>query len=556
MWKFLLILLIAGCQSPSTNPKLVEKDGFIEVEAEDFSDQQKDEVRKWYRVDLNQNPEVLPDPDGNHAETASGQAYIEVLPDTRVTHDDSLAVGINFSNESGAMAVLNYKIEFTTTGRYYVWVRAFSTGSEDNGIHVGIDNRWPESGKRMQWCEGKEQWTWASKQRTDSNHCGELYLIYLDIDTKGEHMVQFSMREDGFEFDKFILTTDKDFIPEELRVDSGFGEKATPQSLGIDETKMLEALEYLKSKSFRDGIGEVVIVRNKKIIYEGDSVSKKHSIYSCSKVFTSTVLGLLVAEGKVKLNDFVAKYEPDLADFYPIVTFRHFATMTSGYSAKGRSRWNDENADWSLTPYTPEKPHFAPGTHFEYWDEAQMMYGKVLTNILGKTMKEYLTEKITDPIGMGELRWDTEQQTSGIPINNGCTGVNVDARQLARFGQLYLNKGKWNGKQLLSEEWCAMATTNQVPASIPVFSGDRSSAEGSGSYGFNWWVNSADGLSRMPDSPPTVAYMSGKNHNVCCLIPEWNMIIVRMGDDQNPPEGKHVVWNEFLKRIEKSIENK
>lgn len=332
-----------------------------------------------------------------------------------------------------------------------------------------------------------------------------------------------------------------------------YGERATPKSQGIDEAKMLEALDYLKSKSFQDGIGEVVIVRNGKIIYEGDSVSKKHSIYSCSKVFTSTVLGLLIADNKVKLNDFAARYEPALAEFYPEVTLRHFATMTSGYSAEGRSRWNDENADWSLTPYTPEQPHFAPGTHFEYWDEAQMMYGKVLTNILGKTMKDYLAEKITDPIGMGEWHWDTEQQTNGIDINNGCTGVNVDARQLARFGQLFLNKGKWNGQQLLSEEWCAMASTNQVPATTPVYPGDRASAKGSGSYGFNWWVNSTDGLSRMPDAPLKVAYMSGKNHNVCCLIPEWNTIIVRMGDDPNPPDGKHVVWNEFLKRIKLAV---
>jgi CubicO group peptidase (beta-lactamase class C family) len=332
-----------------------------------------------------------------------------------------------------------------------------------------------------------------------------------------------------------------------------WGERATPQSQGINEKKLLEALDYLKSKSFQDGIEEVVVVRNGKTIYVGDNVLKKHNIYSCSKVFTSTVLGLLTAEGKVKPDDVAAKYEPSLSEFYPEVTFQHFATMTSGYSAAGRSRWNDENADWSWTPYSPEKPHFAPGTHFEYWDEAQMMYGKILTNILGKTMKEYLTEKITNPIGMGEWYWETEQQTNGISINNGCTGVNVNALQLARFGQLYLNKGKWNGKQLLSKEWCNAATTSQVAADIPVYPGDRASAEGSGSYGFNWWVNSADGLSRMPDVPLNVAYMSGKNHNVCCLIPEWNMVIVRMGDDQNPPEGKHVVWNEFLNQMSKSI---
>ena len=73
---------------------------------------------------------------------------------------------------------------------------------------------WVESGKRMQWCEGKDAWTWESKQRTEAVHCGEPYLIYLDIDRTGEHIIHFSMREDGFEFDKFLLTTDMNFIPE------------------------------------------------------------------------------------------------------------------------------------------------------------------------------------------------------------------------------------------------------------------------------------------------------------------------------------------------------
>jgi CubicO group peptidase (beta-lactamase class C family) len=96
-----------------------------------------------------------------------------------------------------------------------------------------------------------------------------------------------------------------------------WGERATPQSQGINEAKMLEALDYLKSKSFQDGIEEVVIVRNGKIIYEGNSVSKKHSIYSCSKVFTSTVLGLLIDENRVKLDDLAAKFEPSLSELYP-----------------------------------------------------------------------------------------------------------------------------------------------------------------------------------------------------------------------------------------------
>ncbi len=328
---------------------------------------------------------------------------------------------------------------------------------------------------------------------------------------------------------------------------------ATPKAKGLDEAKMLDALDYLKAKSFQDGIGEVLIIRDGEVVYEGKGVDTPRNIYSCTKSFTSTVLGLLVQEGKIKLDDPVARYEPALAALYPNATFRHFATMTSGYSGAGLSRWKEENADWSLTPYTPEQPHFAPGTHYEYWDEAQMMLGKALTNILQKTMKDYLTGKVTDPIGMGEWSWGTEQKTNGVPINNGCTSVRVTARQLAKMGLLYLNKGNWNGQQLIPKAWCAMATTIQVPATTPVYAGDRAVTRGSGSYGLNWWVNSPDGLSRMPDAPLGVAYMSGFNHNVCAIIPEWNMVIVRTGNDKNPPEGKHVVWNEFLRRIGESL---
>ena len=109
------------------------------------------------------------------------------------------------------MAVLSYPVYINTPGRYYVWARAFSGGAEDNGLHVGFDGTWPETGARLQWCQGKNSWRWESKQRTNEVHCGEPYLIFLDIEKSGPHLIQFSMREDGFEFDKFILTQDKEF---------------------------------------------------------------------------------------------------------------------------------------------------------------------------------------------------------------------------------------------------------------------------------------------------------------------------------------------------------
>ena len=323
-------------------------------------------------------------------------------------------------------------------------------------------------------------------------------------------------------------------------------EFVSPESQGVDAEKLNEALAFLESKSFEDGLNELVIVRNGKIIFKADSVYKVHNIYSCSKAFTSTVAGLLIDEGRIALDQKVADIDSTLRDLYPNATFRHFLTMTSGYSGKGRSRWNDENSDWSWTPYEPEAPHFMPGQQYEYWDEAQMQLGRILTMVLKGTMKEYLDTKVFQYMDFGTWNWYPEQDVDDIEINNGCTNVHVNAMQLAKVGQLFLNRGKWNGRQLIPEQWCRQATRSQVEASIPVFDGDRSNVKGSGSYGFNWWVNSKDGLSRMPDAPLGVSYMSGLNHNVCFIVPEWDMVIIRMGDDKNPPEGKHVVWNKFL----------
>jgi len=212
-FKILLITLsflsFKKCNSDNVEA-LEEANGFIAVEAEDFHSQELDEIRKWYRVDENNTPNVQPDIDGNHAESASGKAYLEILPDTRTNHDEELVRGENFSNKPGKLGILNYKVKFNTPGKYYVWVRCYATGTEDNGIHVGLNGEWVESGRRMQWCGSQNNWTWESRQRTKEEHCGIPKQIYLEIPNAGEHTISFSMREDGFEFDKWIMSKEYD----------------------------------------------------------------------------------------------------------------------------------------------------------------------------------------------------------------------------------------------------------------------------------------------------------------------------------------------------------
>ena len=210
--RWILSLLAVASFAADTIP--TERGGRLRVEAESFDRQTRDDIRQWIEIstaDPNGGPQ--PDSDESHAASAAGGAHIEALPDTRATHDDELIPGENFTNDPGAMAIIEYDIEITHPGRYFVWVRAYSTGPEDNGIHVGLDGMWPESGQRLQWCEGKNAWTWASKQRTEEQHCGVPGQIWLDITTPGRHTVMFSMREDGFEMDAWELASDAAYIP-------------------------------------------------------------------------------------------------------------------------------------------------------------------------------------------------------------------------------------------------------------------------------------------------------------------------------------------------------
>ena len=209
----LLLFILQSCGSvEEKKSNNVEEEvstiGHVEREAEDLDSQELTHVRKWYRIDKDYQSDIQPDIDDIHVSNASGNAYLEILPDTRTNHDEELIVGENFSNEPGKLGVLHYKVNFDVPGKYYVWVRAYFTGTEDNGIHVGLNGEWVESGKRMQWCEGRNTWKWDSKQRTAEEHCGVERQIYLNIPTAGEHTISFSMREDGFEFDKWVMSTE------------------------------------------------------------------------------------------------------------------------------------------------------------------------------------------------------------------------------------------------------------------------------------------------------------------------------------------------------------
>lgn len=336
---------------------------------------------------------------------------------------------------------------------------------------------------------------------------------------------------------------------------------ASPESQGVDAGKLDEAIQFLKDNSGGDGVRELVIIRNGYLIWQGDDVDKVHGVWSMTKSFTSTTLGLLIDDGKCQLDTLAKEFVPDMADKFPYITLRHFTTMTSGYRAQGDEPRGGYLHGPSVTPFIPGEPLFVPGTHYAYWDSAMNQFANVLTHIAKEELEVLFKRRIADPIGMnpGKWKWGDFGEINGLTVNGGSgnqgKSIHISAREAARFGWLYLNKGNWDGTQLISEWWVNLAAAGQVSATMPN-GHPESNIEGSGMYGFNWWTNGikANGERKWNDAPASTYSASGYNNNDLFVIPDWNMVIMRLGLDQQDKAIGDIVYNQFLKRVADAVQ--
>ena len=329
-------------------------------------------------------------------------------------------------------------------------------------------------------------------------------------------------------------------------------QEATPESQGVDSRKLMKAIRYLREHSGSDGVKALVIVRNGYVIYRGEWSERMYRVWSITKAFTSTAQGLLIDDGKCTLDTLAKDFNPYLVKHYPNVTLRHFATMTSGFDGIGGRYDPDAHGRRDRNALVkPLPPVFAPGTKFMYWDEAMMQYGYTLTQIAGESLYTYLKRRILDPIGIKHFKWHRDETGKAL---NWTGGIEITASDLARFGLLYLNRGNWNGRQLISEWWVREATRVQVPATIP-HANPKSTRHGSGVYGYHWFANGIkpDGERKWANAPISTFARSGYNNNDLFVIPAWNMVIVRLGKDQREHEITDGEYNMFLKLIGDAI---
>ncbi len=200
-------LLAASLVLPLQAANTVQTNDYIAVwfEAEEYDSK----GLRWVLTDANTG-QTDDDPDGNHSSSASGGKYLEVLPDYRVTHEDEFHPDGSLWNAFQGPELTFNSIDFPEAGRYYVHLRSYSTGSEDNGAHIGIAGDFPPQARRMQWCGGKHQWTWSSAQRDSGGNgsCGREKTVYIDVPTPGSHEINIQAREDGFEVDRIVFIKD------------------------------------------------------------------------------------------------------------------------------------------------------------------------------------------------------------------------------------------------------------------------------------------------------------------------------------------------------------
>ncbi len=336
----------------------------------------------------------------------------------------------------------------------------------------------------------------------------------------------------------------------------------SPEAVGVDAGKLSAAISFLGENSGRDGVRELFIVRNGFLIHAGDSVDKVHGVWSCTKSFTSTCLGLLIGDGKCSLDSKASNWVKTLDAEFAEVTLRHFTTMTSGYRAEGDQTTGSYTHGPSRTPFEPGEPLFGPGEKYAYWDSAMNQFANVLTKIAEEPLDELFKRRIADPIGMNPSAWHWGDfgEIDGIKVNGGSGNngkhIQISAREMARLGLFFLNNGRWRDERLLSPDWIAQATSVQVPATLPN-AWPPSAINGPGVYGFNWWVNAIDehGMREWPGAPESTFAASGYNNNKMFVIPEWNMVIVRLGLDQSDGKISRRTWGAFLAKVGQAIQD-
>lgn len=306
--------------------------------------------------------------------------------------------------------------------------------------------------------------------------------------------------------------------------------RSTPEKQGVSSAALLEFLNALEKI---EQMHSVMVVRHGQVIAEGwwkpYAAEHNHVLYSLSKSFTSTAVGFAAAEGKLSIDDEVLKFFPndapaEASNNLKAMRVRDLLMMSTGHQDEPSSAPDVISAKSFLA-----KPvAHLPGTHFKYNTPATFMQSAVVQKVTGQTVLDFLRPRLFTPLGIENPVWDANFE--GISL--GGYGLRVRTEDIAKFGQLYLQKGKWNGKQLLPPEWIDLASSKQTS------NGSNPKSDWNQGYGFQFWrcrfnAYRGDGAFGqycvvMPDQDAVVAITSGVKDMQAVLNVMWDKLLPAM----------------------------
>ncbi|RYD34212.1 MAG: class C beta-lactamase-related serine hydrolase [Verrucomicrobiaceae bacterium] len=309
--------------------------------------------------------------------------------------------------------------------------------------------------------------------------------------------------------------------------------RSTPEAQGVSSAALREYMEAADKEV--NTMHSFMLVRHGKVVAEAwwnpESAEKAHVLWSLSKSFTSTAVGLAVEEGKLKLDDKVLKFFPEDVPASPsenlkAMTVKDLLTMSGGHETEAKFR--DTGGPWVKTFLAQPVPH-KPGTHFLYNTPGTYMLSAIVTRVTGQTVLDYLKPRLFEPLGITSPEWGTSPQ--GISI--GGYGLSLRTEDIAKFGQLYLQKGQWNGKQLLPASWVEAASFKQVPNDNGRPNADQSDwAQG---YGFQFWRCRHNAFRG-----------DGKDGQFCVVIPEQDAVVAITANTGDMQKELNLVWEYLL----------
>ena len=294
-------------------------------------------------------------------------------------------------------------------------------------------------------------------------------------------------------------------------------------------------------------IHSVMIVKDGKVIFsrwqsEGvDTVP--HVLHSVSKTFTATAVGLAIADGKMKLTDKIIDFFPDklpaeLSDNLKAMTVRDLLTMSCGHDVEPSGFRGGEETDW-VQAFLAHPVVHKPGTFYLYNSLGTYMLSAIVQKVTGEKVVDYLDTRLFQPLHIDKPKWDESPQG----INCGGWGLYLKTEDLAKMGQLLLQQGEWNGKQIIPAEWVSEMSKKQVESVNPGTRMEDAEAKGMTVETSDWMQGYGYQMWRCR---PGCFRADGARGQYIIVVPDKNAVIAITSDVEDLQGELNLVWDNIL----------